>query len=159
MGKFTRIVKYIVKKNSKRNSDSDHLVEDWRKHGAVTEVKDQGQCGARWAFLACGAMEGINAIVAGELISLSEQELIECDSSCNKGCEGGLMDPAFEWVINNGGIDSAADYPYTAYSQGYCNYSKVNHTVATIDGYQDVPQEESALLCAVAQQPVRVDID
>lgn len=69
-------------------------------------------------------MEGINAIVAGELISLSEQELIDCDTSHNSGCKGGLMDPAFEWVINNSGIDSAADYPYTAHSQGHCNYSK-----------------------------------
>lgn len=63
--------------------------------------------GACWAFSACGAMEGINTIDAGELISLSEQELIDCDNSYNNGCEGGLMDPAFEWVINNGGIDSA----------------------------------------------------
>lgn len=80
--------------------------------------------GACWAFSASGAMEGINAIVAGELISLSEQELIDCDTSNNSGCKGGLMDPAFEWVINNGGIDSAADYAYTAHSQGHCNYNK-----------------------------------
>ncbi|KAJ8549473.1 hypothetical protein K7X08_033180 [Anisodus acutangulus] len=68
-------------------------------------------------------MEGINAIVTGELIS-SAQELIDCDNSYNYGCEGGLIDSAFEWVINNGSIDSAADYPYTA-SQGTCNYNKV----------------------------------
>ncbi|CAN4084216.1 unnamed protein product [Withania somnifera] len=206
---FKRNVKYIIKKNSKRKSDSDHLVGltiftdmsneefsqvytskikipfnknktiqmknvgkksttascdappswDWRKYRAVTEVKSQGHCGACWSFSAAGAIEGINAIVTGELISLSEQELIDCDSThSNSGCKGGLMDPAFEWVINNGGIDSAANYPYKA-SQGICNYNKVGNIVATIDGYQDVPNDENALLCAVAQQPVSVGID
>ena len=68
-------------------------------------------------------MEGINAIVTGDLISLSEQELVDCDST-NYGCEGGYMDYAFEWVISNGGIDSESDYPYTGVD-GTCNTTKV----------------------------------
>ena len=71
-------------------------------------------------------MEGINAIVTGNLISLSEQELVSCDST-NEGCDGGYMDYAFEWVINNGGIDTEADYPYASYNgvDGTCNIRKV----------------------------------
>lgn len=68
-------------------------------------------------------MEGINALVTGNLISLSEQELMDCDST-NYGCDGGYMDYAFEWVINNGGIDSEADYPYEGVD-GTCNITKV----------------------------------
>ncbi|XP_059294717.1 cysteine proteinase mucunain-like [Lycium ferocissimum] len=93
------------------------------------------------------------------LVLLHKNLLIDCDNSNNNGCEGGLKNLAFEWVINNGGSGSAADYPYTA-SQGTLAITTrhVNHKVVTIDGYQDVAEEESALLCTVAQQPVSVDI-
>ncbi|CAN4105602.1 unnamed protein product [Withania somnifera] len=139
------------------NSCNASPSKDWRKHGVVSEVKDQGGCGCCWAFSACGAIEEINVLVTGELISLSTQELVNCDTS-NKGCEGGLMDPGFEFVINNGGIDSAADYPYTEYRRT-CNCNKLTKKAVTINGYQDVAQEESALLCAVARQPVSVGMD
>jgi hypothetical protein len=69
-------------------------------------------------------MEGINYLATGELVALSEQELVDCDTDYNQGCNGGLMDYAFEFVINNGGIDSEADYPYSA-TQGTCNKTKV----------------------------------
>lgn len=69
-------------------------------------------------------MEGINQIVTGDLISLSEQELVDCDTSYNQGCNGGLMDYAFQFIINNGGIDSEDDYPYKA-SDGRCDQNRV----------------------------------
>ncbi|CAA7022747.1 unnamed protein product [Microthlaspi erraticum] len=131
---------------------------DWRKKGAVTNVKDQGSCGACWSFSATGAMEGINQIVTGDLISLSEQELIECDKSYNTGCNGGLMDYAFEFVVKNHGIDTEKDYPYQE-RDGTCKKDKLKRHVVTIDSYTDVKSNnEKALLEAVAAQPVSVGI-
>ncbi|KAG9439521.1 hypothetical protein H6P81_019686 [Aristolochia fimbriata] len=113
-----------------------------------------------WAFSAVAAMEGITKLSTGKLISLSEQELVDCDTSGeDQGCEGGLMDDAFDFIQENGGLTTEATYPYKGVD-GTCNSNKESKHAANITGYEDVPaNNEDALMKAVANQPVSVAID
>ena len=133
---------------------------DWRTKNAVTPVKNQGQCGSCWSFSTTGSVEGAWAIASGKLEVLSEQQLIDCSSAQgNNGCNGGLMDDAFKYIIKNGGLDTEADYPYTA-RDGTCDKTKQAKHVATISGYSDVPASNAAqMVAALAKGPVSVAIE
>ena len=133
---------------------------DWRTKGVVTPVKNQGQCGSCWAFSATGSLEGQHALKNGTLVSLSEQNLVDCSGSFgNEGCNGGWMDQAFAYIKSNNGIDTEQSYPYQAEDEP-CRFKAAN-VGATDTGYVDIAHDdESALQTASANiGPISVAID
>ena len=135
---------------------------DWREKGAVTAVKNQGQCGSCWAFSSTGNIEGQHFIKNHELVSLSEQELVSCDTLCD-GCNGGLMDSAFEWLIHakGGEIDTEASYPYVS-GNGVAPTCKANgHTAgAKVTSYKNIAHNENAIADYLfANGPVSIAVD
>mmetsp|Transcript_10710 Transcript_10710/g.33965 ORF Transcript_10710/g.33965 Transcript_10710/m.33965 type:complete len:384 (+) Transcript_10710:93-1244(+) len=134
---------------------------DWSAKGAVTPPKNQGQCGSCWSFSSTGALEGAWQIATGKLVSLSEQQLVDCAKKGNMGCRGGSMDLAFQYLEKHA-VCAEASYPYLAKDGAACRES--NCTVGIpkggVVGFKDVlSQDEQALLEAVSQQPVSVAIE
>jgi len=153
---------YIRQKNTKIfHTTAVPASVDWVAAGKVNPIKDQGQCGSCWAFSAVGALESACAIdpKCGKLISLSEQQLVDCSQSFgNQGCNGGLMDQAFEYVQTKP-LTTESNYPYTA-QDGTCNSGEESQGSVGLKGYTDVTvNNEVQLQAAVALQPVSVAVE
>jgi len=133
---------------------------DWRTAGNVNPVKDQGQCGSCWAFSAVGAMEVSISIASGLApVSLAEQELVSCDTKRDDGCDGGDMDTALDWVLDNGGLAPTADYPYTAYDDA-CDTAQLSNIAGSISRYDYIPsREETSMISAASTSALSVGIN
>ena len=127
---------------------------DWREQNAVTAVGNEGECGAPWAFSAAAAMESAHSKTNGELVRLSRQQLIDCATG-SQGCNGGWMNTTYAYVVNAGGIESSANYPYTGQTDP-CKYKKDTSPVAaTFSAYLNLPaNNEDALQKAVYEAGV-----
>lgn len=154
--------KYRALRNSAPiyNTTANPTSVDWSQKGAVTPIKNQQQCGSCWAFSTTGSVEGAWFLKNGTLPSLSEQQLVDCSTAeGNQGCNGGLMDYAFQYIIDNKGITTEDAYPYTATGPNTCEAAG-KPVAATLTGFKDVPaNSEVALETAIVQQPVSVAVE
>lgn len=146
----------VYKYNGLMNSIPNEM--DWRNHHAVTDVKNQGSCGSCWSFSTTGAVEGLVAINTGKLISLSEQDLIDCSTSYdNHGCNGGLMTQAFEFIISKKGLCSESNYSYTG-QDGTCRKCVKVEGTDINDCKQISSGDHNSIVAALSKQPISVGI-
>jgi len=135
---------------------------DWRAKGAVTPVKDQGQCGSCWAFSTTGGIEGQWFLAGHKLTSLSEQDLVSCDT-VDQGCNGGLMDNAFEWLLSSrkGQIATEAAYPYVSGGGNVPKCADSGKAIgAVITGHKDLPHNETQMAAWLSQNgPISIAVD
>lgn len=138
---------------------------NWVEKGAVTPVKNQGQCGSCWSFSTTGALEGAYFTTYGQLPSFSEQQLVDCDNRQNggkdMGCNGGLMDNAFKWIEKNGGLCTEDEYPYFSgdtKKPGSCKTSCAVVDDSKITSFVDVKTSDNDMMTALSQQPVSIAI-
>jgi cathepsin L len=132
---------------------------DWREHGFINPIKNQGQCGSCWAFSAILSIEGIYAKNKGTLYVLSEQNLVDCDKT-SYGCRGGLMDNAYQSVIKDQGgfFNLESDYPYTG-KDGNCHFYADKGYAQIKADYQVKPDEDSLKIAAATLGPIAIAID
>ena len=115
-------------------------------------------CCSSWAFSTTGSLEGAYFIKTGQLKSFSEQQLVDCDTKSDQGCNGGLMDNAFAFIKKNKGLCTESSYPYTGVD-GSCEKSCTDVAGATVKSFTDVGKTQKAMMSAVAQQPVSIAIE
>lgn len=129
---------------------------DWVTAGAVTDVKNQESCGSCWAFSTTGSIEGAMFITHGELVSLSEQNLIDCDTKFEKGCDGGMMESAFVFDENSKGLCSESDYPYLQKSST-CRSNCTKVAGSVVSSYIDIDEgDKHGLLASLVLQPTSI---
>ena len=155
----------LMTKNIKVFAETNDETVNWVTKGAVTPVKDQGQCGSCWSFSTTGSLEGAHQIATGELLSFSEQQLVDCAGIKygNMGCNGGLQTYAYNYYEAGHKAELESTYPYTSGStrkSGSCQYDEGSTTSVTVTDYTDVtPNNKSQMKAALAQQPLAVAIE
>ncbi|KAF4725977.1 hypothetical protein FOZ63_008683, partial [Perkinsus olseni] len=132
---------------------------DWRDKNVLNPIKNQGNCGSCWAFSATGALEAQYAIATGKLLSFSEQQLVDCSTDYgNNGCDGGLMEYAYDYIRDNG-IDLDSTYPYNA-KKNKCQDTLVKKadglSVGEVNGFYKLDSTDAALMTALVAAPVSI---